>query len=350
MSILSRLILVCALLVGGCSYLPSIGKRIDQNTVAQDSNKQEIVRLEADHKSKLEALTVEFDRLKQAQDAANKAQLKAVAGSFFAQDALYGSIVQPIRTDHMFHNYALEGWAAIGNLMPDYNKIVEINARIKKELDETKTSLIDLKNNHQTALLQNQKLNDAAVLAAAKLIKLEEERQLFENKYLDELADKQEARADLLAARADLEKQRANDAEETRKAKIKMIAVIGGLALASLAGAIYSPVFKSKFAITAAVLGLVAAGVWYLQPWHVGVAAGIGILAVVIFVIKEHGNSEKTLTAMTNYLHEKGDLVKDEFKEWTTKYVKKKDGSVTTEPDKAVLTTIDNKLMASDRK
>ncbi len=343
------LLLGTALLLAGCSYLGAVKHEIGKLSGAEAEKAKEIAALQADFDQKLATKDAEIKNARQDAAKTVDVQLAAAAGAFYAQDLLYQSIPSPIRRDIVMHMVGEEGWAALNHRLPTYETMLAINERLKNDLDETKTSLASLQAEHQAAMTASAKISDAAKVAAGKLADLEKVKTDMELDYKGQLAKKEGERATLADRRAALETERSDNIAATRAAKLKLIGVIGGLALLCIAGAVWSPVFKEKFGLMAAVLGLAAAGVWYLQPWHVGVAVGIAVVALVIWATMRFNSSNKTVTALTGFLHEKGQLADADLQAWMTKYVKQPDGTVTTVPDKAVAATVTAALTAANK-
>lgn len=233
--------------------------------------------------------------------------------------------------------------------MPTYETMQKINQRIRDDLDETKTSLTQLQAEHQAELGENAKLADAAKLAAERVVQLQQDLADLKSDHNATLAQLEHEKAALADLRAATEKQRSDETAATRAAKLKAIAWVGGFALLCIAGAVWSPVFKDKFAIFAAVLGLVAAGIWYLQLWHVIVGFSVVALGVIGRMVYLHNRSDKTVIALTGYLHEKGQLADADLQAWMTKYVKQHDGTVTAVPDRAVADTVTAALTSTNK-
>lgn len=334
----------------GATGCQTIRSKISNSTEEEVSKEQEIATIKADFSQKLDVKTKELTAAHLTQLSTIDSQLAAVAGSFYAQDLLYQSIPSPIRRDIVMHMIGEEGWAALSHRLPTYETMQKINQRIRDDLDETKTSLGQLKSKHEMQIGENAKLADAAKVAADHATQLQRDLDTLKVDHNIKLAELERQKSELTAARADLERQRSDNAAATRAAKLKAIGVLGGLALLCVVGAVWSPVFKDKFALMAAVLALVAALVWYFQAWHAFVALGVGALVLLGRMLYLHHASDKTVSALTGYLHDKGQLAEADLQEWLTKYVKDRNGTITTAPDKAVQSLIDQKLMASDRK
>ncbi len=343
-------LMVCLCLsLGGCSYLGAVKHEIGKLSGAEAAKDKEIAALQADFSQKLAAKDVDIKNAREGAAKTVDAQLAAAAGAFYAQDLLYQSIPSPIRRDIVMHMVGEEGWAALSHRLPTYETMQKINERLKNDLDETKTSLADLQKTHLAAMTDAAKVSDAAKAAAGKLADLEKAKSDMEADYKGKLAKKEGERAALADQRADLEKARSDDAAAIQAMKMKLSLIAGGLALACIAGAIYSPVGKGGLAVFGAICGLASVGIWYITGPVVLGAVVIGVVAVAGWGLYKHNASDKTVSALTGYLHDKGQLAEADLAAWTTKYVKNKDGTVVTVPDKAVQAAITDKLVSTNK-
>ena len=338
---LTSILLVGALVLAGCN---TVQRNLDKVTGAQARKEKEVATLRAEYDGKIEANTKALTAAKEAQVGALKGQIKGGANSFFAQDQLFKTIASPVRTDLLWHNYALEGWTALGGGMPDYETMLKINERLKTELDVNRTSLADLQRNHQTAVSENQKLSDAAKAASDKIAALEKEQAALNEAYRKNLDAKQTQLIGLANEKAAWEKERSDNEAAIQAMKMKLSLIAGGLALACVAGVIYSPVGKTGLAIFGVVCALASVGIWYITgPVILGVVVA-AVVAVGGYGLYKHHASDKTVTALTGYLHDKGQLADATLQEWMTRYVKNKDGTVTAVPDPTVKAVVNDKL------
>lgn len=340
------LILISAILSCGWRGCQTISDRIPLEL--KSSKEKEIAALKVDFNKKIEAKGAEITAIKDAIILAKNAQIQGGADAFYGQDFVFKTIITPTRTDLVTHNLGDEGWAALGRVMPTYEKMMEMNERLSKELDETKTSLADLQKSHDKAMNESQKLVDTTKHEVEKLTQALQEKDTLEKQYKDKLSLLQdqlnEANNKIIA----IEKEKA-DNKAARQAQIaKLSWGAGVLAALCLAGAIWSPVFKRQLGIMAASFGAAAVALPFIEPWMVLAGFGVVILGVVVWIISEHNKADKATTAFANLIHEKPELVPD-ADAWTSKYVKDKDGNVTTVPDTAVQALVKSKLIANDK-
>lgn len=277
----------------------------------------------------------------------------------FASDKLYGADFafqlddNKDRTDLVVNNRINEARKVLPS--PSIEQMLEENIRVKDELDETKTSLEQLRKNHEEVISQAGSLNKQVDEKKRALEAAKKERQDLEKEKNSKIASLQD---DLNKANNDIiakEKARSDDFEAIKEAKTKASAVLGGLALLALAGAIWSPIQKDKFAVFSAILGFIAIAIWFIQPWMVGLIAGLAILAILAIILKKYNEEKKAATATYKALSsvkEKDpevwkDTVSPELTEYHQKY-KTENGKIVKVKDESITRLIDERLAEHD--
>jgi len=343
------------LTMAGCTTLK---KKIEDLVVDKNARKQEIDNLTKDYENKLRKTEIEISTAKDEVIASKDFLIRQAGNSFYAADATFKTIKTPIRTDLIINNFVNEGWSVLGRPTPDYNTLIKINERIKNELDEKTTSLEQLQANHRKALDENQKLLDDANAKKAALEKAETEKKSLTDKFNKNLLEKQN---ELIATQQKIEELvnlRYEDAEALRNMKLKFSMILGALALISIAGAVYSPVFKMQLATFGALCGLVSYGIWMIQPWHIGLAASILVVGLVIWALIKYRKEERVADALvlaTQDIKENAsdiwkDKVKPVIEERLKKYKRNSDGKIVAIKDPAIEQYIDKKLSEWDAK
>lgn len=346
--------LIFPLLFSGCILDNTLDK-------AGYANKQKIEKefnqLKKEYDQKLDEQTNRISSTKDSVIQGKDKQIGEAANSFYAADLVFDTIKDPDRKDIITNNYVNEGWTALGNRMPSYEKMQEINQRLKDELDETKTTLEDLRKNHNKALEENKTLADNTVKLEKDLQDEIRKKAELEREYQNQLLAKQtelnEANNRIIA----YEKAKADDREAIKEAKTKGSTVLGLLAIACLAGAIFSPVFKEKLGILSGIFGFAAIAIWFIQPWHVAAVAGVLFLGVIGWALVNYNKERKAATSTYRALEEIKTKSKDTWEkdvkphldEWSTKYVKK-DGKIEKVPDVSITNHIDKRLMEVEDK
>ncbi len=347
---LSICLSLMALLIASCTNpIPGL-------LVSKGAKEKEIAALRADYAGKMTALQRETETTTKQLLEAKDAQIAGAAVAFYGQDVVFRSILTPTRTDILSHNLSQEGWQALGRVQPTYEAMQKMNERLQKELDETKTSMADLKRSHQQAMAENQALAAATKAFEAKIAAIEARATETEREFGAKL-DK--ANGELVAVQSQLiavEKARADDRAALQALKTKFSVILGIVALAAIAAAIYSPVLKQECGIFAAVCGLSSIGIWFLQPWHVAVAAGVGILGAGGWVMAKYRKEERVgdALALANQDVKEKDpqlwesTLKPAIEDRLARYRKNKAGKLVTERDPALERHIDEKLAAFD--
>lgn len=318
-------------------------------TGSQARKEKEVAALRLEYDNKLKEKAAEISDTKDKVINAKDKQIKAAVNGLYAADMVFNTIISPSRTDLITNNYVNESWVALGHGIPDYETLLAINDRVKKELDVTKTSLDDLKKNHAAVIGENQKLVAETEALKTQVTTLQNEKIKLDEDYQAKLKVKD---AELSAIKDKIiakETEIANNAAEIKDIKTKFSGILGVISLACLAAAIWSPVFKDKFGIFAAICAGAAIAIWYIQPWMVAVVVGLLVAALLFWAAYKFHITDRTNNAFVNFVNEKGADMSAELKEWLTKYKKAPDGTMTTVPDKAALNLIQQKLVATDR-
>jgi uncharacterized membrane protein len=279
-------------------------------------------------------------------------QLQSGANSLYGADLAFKAYKQPTRLDIIVNNRVTEAFGVLGK-PPTFEAMKVENERLIKDMDEIKTSLASLQAEHNRILKEKEQIakeKDAAVIkekqATDNLANVETKHSEESNELNSKIKQKQKELID--------EQEKAIEREKDLKAvKTKISTVCGIIAVLCLAGAIYSPVFKGKFAMMSGILGLCAIGVWFIEPWMVAVGFGIIFVCVLGFFAWEHHISDSANENMINAIQDNkekgnGEVLKAHLKEWNTKYVKK-DGSYVEVADKRIEDYIDKKLMEYGR-
>ncbi len=222
------------------------------------------------------------------------------------------------------------------------------------ELDETRVSTQVLIAQYEKELGQARAIGEAKTreLAAldTKIQEVEKEREKVLSGALKTERDLQAAK-DKVQDKDLAEKTReAEQAKSVQAIKLKLSSIVGVLALLCLAGAIWSPVFKEKFGIGAAVLGLASVAIWFIEGWMVAVAMGVALLVLIAWAARNHYIESKAATSVYRAVQAVKDTAKDDYErvlkpkleEWMTTYDSK---TGTTVPDTAAIKHVDEVLM-----
>lgn len=279
-------------------------------------------------------------------------QLQSSANSLYGADLAFKAYKQPTRLDLIVNNRVTEAFTAIGK-PPTFEAMKSENERLVRDMDEIKTSLSSLQSEHNKVLKEKEQIakeKEEALnkekQAVSNLNSLETKHSAESGKLKEEINNKQKE----LIAEQD---QALEKKKELLEIKTKISTVCGIIALLCLAGAIYSPVFKSKFGLMSSILGVCAIGVWFIEPWMVAVGFGTILICVLGFFAWEHYISDAANENMINAIQDhkekgKGEDLKTHLKEWNTKYVKQ-GGEYVEVTDKRIEDYINKKLMEYGR-
>ena len=231
------------------------------------------------------------------------------------------------------------------------------NERVKRELDETRTSMAELQKNHDLAIEEAKLANNISEKAKADLNQAKLDKEKIEKDKNIAIAKTQEALDKANNEVIANEHKRGDDAKAIQAGKEKLSLGAGLLAALCLAGAIWSPIMKDKFGMAAGVLAVASVGVWYLTPILVFSIFGLGSLIIIGWVVFEHNKDNKAAVATYSALEEIKNNSKEvwdtsiapKLSEWQSKYVVK-DGKVITIPDPSIALNIDKKLAQTNQK
>lgn len=274
-------------------------------------------------------------------------QLQESANSLYGADIAFKAYKEPTRLDLIINNRVTEATKAISKA-PTFEAMQQENLRLIKEMDETKTSLADLKNEHQRVLKEKEQVAKEKINALESERKAKEEMNALNKKHQKETED---LNKDLNEKKDKIIEQQGEQLERKKQLdqiKTKISTICGIISLLCLVGAIYSPVFKSKFGLLSGILALCSIGIWFVEPWMVAVGFALVFVAALAFFAREHYIADTANDNMINAIqdHKESDdasSLKEHLKSWNTKYVKQGD-SYREVSDKTIEQYINDKL------
>ena len=226
---------------------------------------------------------------------------------------------------------------------PSRKALEEMNKTLKEELDTVKISNEELDKKYQT---ERNKADIAVKKQASNLLVItEKENQIKEidAKFQLALDAKQSELNNANNIIIANEKQKSEDKIYIEKNKRLIMSVCGALALAALAGAIWSPVSKKEFGIFAAVLGTITIIIPFVQPAHVAIGAGVIFLIIIGFIVKKYGVAQKSSENLINFVQTIKDTkpeiynqIKTDLVDANSKYSTNSEGKTVKVEDKTV--------------
>lgn len=232
---------------------------------------------------------------------------------------------------------------------PTPEAILAQNQLLKDELDTQKTSNAQLADNFAKAQQEAAKAQLVQKKAEDDLAQLQKNFEATKTQYQNQIGAKQD---ELLKISKTVEGKQYDELvrnAQDDKIKVKFIAILGGLSILCILGAVWSPVFKEHFGLGAIIFGASAALVWYIQAWMIAVGAGVCLLLLIAWAAKNHYIESKTATNVyrglkeieTNSSEVYKSVVAPVIASWQTTY--DKDGKPI--PDPSTLAHVDNVLM-----
>lgn len=276
-----------ALLLVGCQ------STLQETYIKKSDAEKQIAALVVEHQKQLDAAVANISTKKDEVISAKDFQLQAVSDFLYGANTAFSFYTTPGRIDLIINNRVKEADAATGK-KPTTEAMERENKRLADELDETKISLEKLKATHNAVVVANTELANKTTKLEDDLKKALTDIAEMKIAHSNELITEQNKLIELQNKINTIEKKRSDNAAWVRNVKIKVASVLGLIALACIAGAIWSPVYKQKFAIGAAVMGAASAGVIYVQGWMVALAVGLIVAILVILGLREYHISRKT--------------------------------------------------------
>jgi len=341
---------LCFALIAGCSQIPyTVAKRSEIDSQIEAARKQTTEQLAVISRREQDALLAKMGTL--------ETQRQVAANHLFKGLVVGGGLKTPTRPE-MVMNQSIQQTATE---LPPATAAAQLAALtdLRRELDEARVSADELRAQYE------KELGVARAEGAARAAKVVE----LDTKLKEAAAEKETVLGDALTkeralqAAKDLvqDKELAIQTAKTEEAekdveraksvqaiKVKMSAVTGGLALLCIAGCIWSPLWKQKFAVGAVVFGVATAAIWYVQPWHIAIAVGLALLGLTIWAVKNHYIESRAATNVYRGIQSIKDRSKEEYDKvvrpaletWNTVY--DKDGKPI--PDEAAIKHIDKVL------
>ena len=330
--------------------------KLKREYIKKDEAAQQLEDLKKKQEKEIGEVKSELSKKKDDLIQSKDFQLQTVADYLYGANLAFSFYTppEPGRVSLIINNRVKEAAAATGKTATA-EAMEKENARLRKELDETQTSLEDLREEHNKVIAENTKIANASAEYEKEIKRLNDKISEMNTIHADALIKKQDEIIEKQNKINDLEKQRADDAEWQRKMKLKAMGVCGLLALICVAGAIWSPAFKSKFIIGATVFGACAAGIMYVQPWMIAAFFGVVIIGVLLKVAIEHHKVDKTATNLINYVQDQKESNptvhdKEKLSNYNGKYASDPSTGktiVVTDPD--VEKVIEEKLKSAQR-
>jgi hypothetical protein len=354
---ISMVLLALSLAFSGCQSIPTISQReLDASYIKKVEAEAQIEELNKAHSDALiknaESLSVTKDSVIDGQGD----QLQAGANALYTIQQTSMQSYQP-GTLEFIRDRSIEGFTAMGK-PPSIQEILDGNARYMNYIAtfqrNDSAEIAKLKAEHERLVLANGVLVATTEIAKQEVEVVKQEKVEIEKKYIE---DKSTAQTKLNEANdlvINKEHQRAEQERiakekvESFKALIKQLMLWCGIAaLAALAGAIFSPIGKGGLGAIASVLGTVTVVLPFIEPWMIWILLGVVVLAggaTISNLLFKHRKAEVANSNMINAIQDTKEKpgatiedLKENLREWNTRYVTDKDGKVTTISDTSIV-------------
>jgi len=330
---------------------------LDYTVTKRSEIDKRIAAARAETETHLKLLTDEQVKLLRDKILSYESVLQTSSNYLFKGSAMYGMLKAPTRPE-MIMGQSIQLTAA--NL-PAASPAVQAEAfrQLQTELDEAKTTVEQLKAQYARELgaaqAEAKAKSEEVVAIDTRLKAVEAERvevvEAGSAKERELQAEKDKVQDEQLARKT----KEAEDAKKLQALKTKLSSILGVIALACLAGAIWSPVMKTKFALAAGILSFAAVAIWFIEGWMVALAGGVGILVLILWAARNHYIESKTATDVYRAIQSVKDNAKEDYErvlkptltQWVTKYDK---ATGKTVPDLTAIKHIDARLMETGDK
>lgn len=277
-------------------------------------------------------------------------------------DLLYGadfanwvSVVKPDRTRIIMDNKINETRVLMPP--PTVKAMAAQNENVRKQLDETLTSLDELKMEHQKTIDEMKVISDKEKQSEVDLANAKQIKRDLEKQKSNAILAKENALQEISNQVIAQEHERGDNAKARQATLEKMSLYAGLFSVLCFAGAIYLPIYKAQIGILGIIVGMAAVGIWYITPLICGITALVIITGILGWMIYNHNIATKTNTALVNAVQDVKEkapeiyttTIKPALTAWTTTYTKDSTGATITIPDKSVTANIDSHLVASNR-
>ena len=360
------LYLVFVVLLSGCMYMPTVNrKELDEQYTKKTEVEKKLAELQKAHVADLTKNSQQLSESKDKVIAAQENQIQEAANALYSVQQAVGVYPQP-GSFEFTKDRASEGFAGLGR-PPTVKEIMEGGQRLKDYLTKYKegnvAEIAKLRAEHERLVAEKGILVKQAEEAKKEVQKVVEEKAKIETKYVAETTQQQNQLNKINdevikkeRERADLEKKRSDEAAAIERAKRQLMLWCGIGAAVAMVGAIYSPVGKGGLAMIAGILAAVTVAIPFVQGWMILTGAGILMAVALLLILKKFKISETANENIVNAIEDTKqksgatiDDLKNNLREWNTKYVKTKAGAIVTKTDEEVESYIQEKLMKTGR-
>lgn len=347
MNKLPLILLPIILLFSGCqTTLDKVGY------VKKDKLIQQIEQVKAENLKTLDAKEREIKTALGEVIKGKDAQIQSASNSLHGATLTRPYFKEESRPLMIVFNRVDEAKSALG-VGPTLEAMRIEQDRLIRELDETLTSIEQLKSNHEAVIKKNTELVIETESHLARVTELEQEKERIRQEGIDKLLAKQNEMNELNDKLLAQEKINSEDKKYIEKNKRDMMIALGLASLVGLAIAIYVPLFRKKAGYFAAITGGAAVCIPFIQQSHINIGLGLGLLYVAYLVIKDNLISHKTNENLVNFVQDVKDDKPEVYKEikpllteWNTKY----DGAGNKIEDTKVVNHIEEILHDYERK
>lgn len=295
-----RIAIVCSLclvMIGCSSFTDKALSKVGYETI--DSANAKIEQVQQDAKSQIDANNKKIaDEEKEISDSKD-AQAQNASNDLFKAEFAISTLPEPLNRADLVVDTNLKSAAAFLP-PPTADSIQNTLVEVKTELNEQLTSNADLAKKLQDAQTQAQILTANQKNAQATIDSLTLSNTQIVKTTDTQVNDLQHQKDTATKSALSKEQDAINNAQDAEKLKEKIMWVTGLLALACIAGSIWSPVFKTEMVEGAALFGFLTLAIPYITGTILGITGGVILIIILIRVGLQHNTAITTIATATN--------------------------------------------------
>jgi hypothetical protein len=292
------LFISCLLILSGCNYIATRG-----GYQKVESARAEIEKVKNESIAAIDRKEAEITKKLTEVISNQQVQMQKSANSLFAASLVRPFFPEETRPLILVFNRIDEAKSALG-VGPTLEAMKVEQERLVVELDEKKTSLADLKKQHEKIIKDNEDLVEITKLSEEQVELLKEQK-----KKIEEIANKK-----IITKQAELSllQDKFLDSETINKEQLAYIeknkrlamSVLGILSVAGLFIGLYLPLFKKQAFTFSAICGAGSIAIIFITPIYFAIVFTIAILFGLFFIFKKVGIVSQSAANSINTLHE----------------------------------------------
>lgn len=264
-----------------------------------DQANQQIEAVKADAANQIAANNVKIETEKNDISTIDSDKAQSASNYLFNAEFALTTLPTPLNRTDLVVDTNIKSAAAFLP-PPTTDAIQNALTEVKKELDIQLTTNADLAARLQSAQTQAQILNAQTQSAQTAIDALKIANTNIVNTTNDKVNSIQAAKDATTKNLLSTQQQALDNAKDVEAMKLKIMWITGIIALACIAGSIWSPIFKTQLIEGAALFGFITLCIPYITPLILGIAGSIILILILITIGLQHKTAVNTIAASTN--------------------------------------------------